>query len=117
MSARLDRCSVCGGLRSPIHRHKHERPDWKPSHDDFEGALEGYNDEEHIPAAKVDAGFYPLQNLWRVGRRVGRTIYAQIGAEPSDDDPLIGVMDTPGLAHEAATAHNVMLGQRGDDDA
>ncbi len=35
---------------------------------------------------------------WRVGRKVGRTIYAQVGPEPSDDDVLIGVMDTPELA-------------------
>ncbi len=30
---------------------------------------------------------------WRVGRKVGRTIYKQNGAEPSDGDLLIGVMD------------------------
>lgn len=34
----------------------------------------------------------------RVGRKVGRTIYEQPGPEPSDSDPLIGVMDTPYLA-------------------
>jgi len=43
---------------------------------------------------------------WRTGRRVGRTIYAQPGAEPSDHDPLIGVMDTPQLASAAVRAHN-----------
>ena len=43
---------------------------------------------------------------WRVGRKVGRTIYIQRGAEPSDDDPLIGVMDTPDLAREAVDAFN-----------
>jgi 6-pyruvoyltetrahydropterin/6-carboxytetrahydropterin synthase len=43
---------------------------------------------------------------WRTGRRVGRTIYAQAGPEPSDDDLLIGVMDTPELAAEAVDAHN-----------
>lgn len=36
--------------------------------------------------------------LLRVGRKVGRTIYMQVGVEPSDDDPLVGVMDTPELA-------------------
>lgn len=35
---------------------------------------------------------------WRTGRTVGRTIYRQVGPEPSDDDVLIGVMDTPELA-------------------
>lgn len=36
--------------------------------------------------------------MWRVGRKVGRTIYVQVGDQPSDNDPLIGVMDTPDLA-------------------
>ena len=35
-----------------------------------------------------------MSETWRVGRKVGRTIYRQLGDEPSDDDPLIGVMDT-----------------------
>jgi len=43
---------------------------------------------------------------WRTGRRVGRTIYAQQGPEPSDSDPLIGVMDTPELAALAVAARN-----------
>lgn len=43
---------------------------------------------------------------WRQGRKIGRTIYAQMGPEPSDDDPLIGVMDTPDLAAAACEAHN-----------
>jgi len=43
---------------------------------------------------------------WRTGRRVGRTIYQQHGDEPSDDDQLIGVMDTAELAQEAVDAAN-----------
>ena len=43
---------------------------------------------------------------WRTGRRVGRTIYAQIGDQPSDDDPLIGMMDSIGLAIATVRAHN-----------
>lgn len=43
---------------------------------------------------------------WRTGRKVGRTIYAQLGAEPSDDDPLIGVMDTPEIAGRVVEAVN-----------
>ena len=31
---------------------------------------------------------------WRTGRKVGRTIYIQRGAEPDDEDTLIGLMDT-----------------------
>lgn len=43
---------------------------------------------------------------WRTGRKVGRTIYAQIGEHPDDGDPLIGVMDSIGLAIATVRAHN-----------
>lgn len=46
---------------------------------------------------------------WRVGRKVGRTIYAQSGPTASDDDRLIGTMDTPELAAEAVRTHNDAL--------
>ena len=45
-------------------------------------------------------------NRMRVGRKVGRTIYEQYGPEPTDDDPLIGVMDTPELAAEVVKSVN-----------
>jgi hypothetical protein len=35
---------------------------------------------------------------WRVGRKLGRTLYIMVGDEPSDDDQLIGMMDTEELA-------------------
>lgn len=47
---------------------------------------------------------------WRVGRKVGRTIYQVSGSEPSDADELIGVMDTPELAEKAVAGHNYLLG-------
>jgi len=43
---------------------------------------------------------------WRVGRKVGRTIYAVVGETDSDDDVLIGLMDTRELAAAACRAHN-----------
>ncbi len=43
---------------------------------------------------------------WRVGRKAGRTIYAMKGNRPSDDDVLIGMLDTPELAKAAVEAHN-----------
>ncbi len=43
---------------------------------------------------------------WRVGRKVGRTIYRMLGEKPSDNDVLIGVMDTPELAQLAVAAYN-----------
>lgn len=45
---------------------------------------------------------------WRIGRKVGRTIYAVMG-EGDDQDPLIGVMDTPALAQQAVDGHNAAL--------
>ena len=49
------------------------------------------------------------KKVWRTGRKVGRTIYAQLGDKPSDDDLLIGTLDTKELAKEAVRAHNVTL--------
>lgn len=48
---------------------------------------------------------------WRVGRSVGRTIYAVTGPEATKSDVLIGVMDTRALAAEAVDAHNLLLGK------
>lgn len=48
---------------------------------------------------------------WRVGRKVKRTIYAQVGPEPDDHDKLIGMMDTAELAAAAVRAHNAELRQ------
>lgn len=54
----------------------------------------------------AEAGPDLLSLPWRVGRHLGRTIYAQLGAEPSDDDVLIGMMDSRELAEAACLAHN-----------
>lgn len=56
-----------------------------------------------------------LAGRWRVGRKVGRTIYAQQGPEPSDDDPLIGVMDYPALAALAVECRNRSLVDHRED--
>jgi len=54
---------------------------------------------------------------WRVGRKVGRTIYAVVSDNPSDDDWLIGMMDTWPLAAEVVEAHNARLpGHQGARD-
>jgi hypothetical protein len=37
-------------------------------------------------------------NLYRVGRKLGRTLYLQQGREPSDDDVLLGLLDDPAFA-------------------
>lgn len=43
---------------------------------------------------------------WRVGRKLGRTIYAMGDQDDEGDGVLIGVMDTAELAREAVEAHN-----------
>ena len=48
---------------------------------------------------------------WRTGRKVGRTVYAQLNPQPSDEDILIGVFDTRELATSAVEAHNAAITQ------
>lgn len=43
---------------------------------------------------------------WRTGTSLGRTIYAQIGPEPSKTDVLLGMMDTRELAELVVAEHN-----------
>lgn len=45
--------------------------------------------------------------LWRTGRKLGRTIYAMEGDEPSDSDEFIGIMETPTLADMVVGEHNL----------
>lgn len=52
----------------------------------------------------------------RVGRKVGRTIYEQLGDEPSDRDPLVGVMDTIGLAEQVVTADRELAEVRAENE-
>lgn len=47
--------------------------------------------------------------MWRTGRKLGRTIYAQHGPAPSDDDVLLGMMDTALLASAVVDDHNRRL--------
>lgn len=58
-----------------------------------------------------------LARPWRTGSKhyqghpSHRTIYVQLGDEPSLDDPMIGVMDTPELAARVVHCVNAMLNQ------
>jgi hypothetical protein len=52
------------------------------------------------------------QAIWRVGRKVGRTIYLQLGDQPGDTDLLIGMMDTPDLARRVVEAMNARRVER-----
>jgi len=57
----------------------------------------------------LDEGAFGIDLPWRVGRKVGRTIYAVVSDDTSDDDVLIGVMDTRELAHTAVVQHNLAV--------
>lgn len=46
----------------------------------------------------------------RQGRKIGRTIYVQRGYEPSDDDALVGMVDS------AAVARVIVAAVNGDSD-
>ncbi len=67
---------------------------------------------EHHDARDPQASLLCLTSPWRVGRRVPRNVYAQVGADPSDDDLLIGQFDTGQLAREAVYRHNDALPKR-----
>ena len=47
-----------------------------------------------------------LTARWRTGRKLGRTVYVQLGPEPSDEDPIIGMFDSRELAEHAVHDHN-----------
>ena len=49
-----------------------------------------------------------------MGRKAGRTIYLQHGAEPGEFDRLIGMVDTPQLASFLVEAANEKLAAAGD---
>lgn len=44
--------------------------------------------------------------VWRTGRTLGRTLYIQVGAEPSKADRCVGMVDSPALADRVVGAVN-----------
>lgn len=46
---------------------------------------------------------------WRVGRTLGRTVYAQVVAEPGKGDVLLGLMESEFLARLVIDLHNRTL--------
>lgn len=46
---------------------------------------------------------------WRVGRKLGRTIYVSLDPDEPDNDLLIGIMDIPALAKMVVETHNASL--------
>lgn len=52
----------------------------------------------------------------RTGRKVGRTIYLMLNNEPSDNDPLIGVVDTPEFARKLVYAWNTCYAREDNEE-
>lgn len=46
---------------------------------------------------------------WRVGRRLGRTLYAETGGDNRDADVVLGMVDSAELATHIVTVHNASL--------
>lgn len=55
----------------------------------------------------MDVDYYGYE--WRQGRRVGRCIHAMTAPVPSEEDVLIGVMDSPHLSQHIVEIHNAAL--------
>lgn len=58
----------------------------------------------------------PEQRFWRTDLRLGRNVYALVSNDPkspSDDDPLIGVMESTVLAEDVVNSHNGLLARYG----
>lgn len=46
-----------------------------------------------------------VERRWRLGRKLGRTIYAIMGGA-ADDDVLLGIMETTEIAQRVVDLHN-----------
>jgi hypothetical protein len=51
----------------------------------------------------------------RQGRKVPRMLYEQRGEHPADDDPIVGLVDTPELAALIVAAVNAWTGKSGSE--
>ncbi|MGG6494669.1 UNVERIFIED_CONTAM: hypothetical protein NY603_17165, partial [Bacteroidetes bacterium 56_B9] len=58
----------------------------------------------------------PEMRLWRTDSSKGRHIYALLSSDPtrpSDDDPLVGVMESAVVAEDIVSTHNGALAKYG----
>lgn len=54
---------------------------------------------------------------FRVGRKLGRTVYREFGDRPGENDELIGIMDTREWGQRVVDALNAQARERAADDA
>jgi len=58
----------------------------------------------------------PEQRLWRTDTGRGRNVYALLSNNvllPSDDDPLVGIMESSAIAEDVVNTHNGVLAMYG----
>ena len=62
-----------------------------------------YDDDPEATAVLFDV------KAFRTGRKLGRTVYAMASVVPSDEDVLVGVMETPYMASVVVDLLNLRL--------
>lgn len=72
------------------------------------GEARGYHDP-HCPKSPSMTKREATNRRWRVGRKLGRTVYAMVGPVVSDEDVCIGMFDSSLIAKAAVEAHNAAL--------
>ena len=58
----------------------------------------------------------PENRFWRTDLRIGRSIYVLLSNDPespSDQDPMIGTMETTAIAEDVVNTHNAALSKYG----
>lgn len=100
MNSRQRRVAPPAGTFNPIMREPDPNSRWGQPVQDIPA-----DRWSQMPPANY-VGPHPITLPWRVGRKLGRTIYQMVGDQPSDDDVCIGMMDTAELARWVVNAVN-----------
>jgi hypothetical protein len=78
-------------------------------------AAESAAKNQNMPSRPPEYADMPSRDLpWRVGRKLGRTIYVVVNDEPSDQDVCLGMLDTSVLAQHIVDLHNAALASKQD---
>lgn len=59
---------------------------------------------------------HPETRFWRLDFRLGRNVYVLLSNdpdEPSENDPMIGVMESSAMAEDVVNTHNALLAKYG----
>lgn len=99
-TVRLEQDELQALLRPPYENtYNGERADaYLRAKDKLKAASTQPNPEPHLSPGSNEP--------WRVGTKLGRTIYRQVGPEPSEQDVLLGMMESAELAGRVVCLHN-----------